>query len=602
MKIRITGKGLPKAQWAGQQSVKNSVSINGVTYFEGEPGFEQAKKEADQMKQENSAFSNYINSRIRPGMTNRANDLKSFIPRIGPGIENAVSDVKNFATNKFPKLTFKPLAQAPIQPTGTTPIVNTTPAATTQSEAPKRFWHSEWDDQGFDTDPEGEFYQGNNQAAAATNQSNTSANPLSWYSKNIGQPVEKAFQGLDKNIGYANFATQLVNSNKKRKDFDKFMRRQTSTDSLFPEVTSEMSGSRGDYVVSGSRFGEFRPDEYVVNKGMYTGQFLPRMAQYGGGIIPDELSMPIDQIQMPQILENPITTGEAFTSPAPASASPVSSVGVNKLAEQTWEEVSSQFEGVKHLGIWGDKRHQKTKSDHNTGDALDIGIKDPSQGEQIAQKLITEAQDKNIKYIIWNKQIWNPSVSNSWRPYSGDNPHTSHVHVSFNRAADKSQNGEIALTHNNPLNIHHSEFTSNYGGVKGAKDAGGFVSMFPDFETGIKAAKDLLFGPAYSNLTISQARNKWVRGNPNTSNNSTPDIVKTMGVDKVLKDLSPAEREKLIKQFAKWEGKQAYTKLNDMKLYADGGTTMQYEPGGVYELSEDEIKNILSSGGDVEFL
>jgi hypothetical protein len=434
--------------------------------------------------------------------------------------------------------------------------------------------------------------------APETDPVNKFAQAASWYNKNIGTPVENAFQGMDKAVSNANFATQLFNSNKKGKEFDKFMRGRTSTDSLFPEVTSEMSGSRGDYVVSGSRFGEFRPDEYVVNKGMYTSQFLPKMAQYGGGVIPDQLNMPIDPIEL--------TTPIPYATSAPAESSagspaPAASSGANPVAEQTWEEVSSQFEGVKNLGIWGDKRHQKTKSDHNSGDALDIGINDPGQGEQIAQKLIKEAQDKNIKYIIWNKQIWNPSVSDSWRPYNGDNPHTSHVHVSFNRSAQSDGGGDIALSHNNPLNIHHGEFTSQYGGKKGSKDAGGFVSMFPDIQTGLKAATDLLFGPSYSNLTISQARNKWVSGDVTKSNNSTPDIVKGMGGDKLLSSLSPSERENLIKQFAKWESKQAYNKISNMKIFADGGS-VSYKEGDVYELTEDQIKNILSSGGDVEFL
>lgn len=606
MKIRITGKGLPKAQLAGQQPVRNSVSINGTTYFEGDPGYEQAKQEAAQMKQQNSAFSNLVNSRIRPGVNNRANDLRTALPRIGPGIENVMNDVKNFASNKFPKLSFKPFGQSPVQPntsavTPTTQPVATTPVASTTSTPPKRFWHSEWDDEEFDTDPASPFYQAP-QTAAATTQSNTSVNPVSWYNKNIGQPVEKAFEGMDKLTSWGNFGTQLVNSYKRKQDFDKRLRRFTSTDSLFPEVPSEMSGNRGDYVVSGSRFGEFRPDEYVVNKGMYTGQFLPRMAQYGGGIIPDELTLPVDQIPFSMPLQSPMATGEAYAGSENAAPAPMKSSGANPVAEQTWEEVSSQFQGVKHLGIWGDKRHQKTKSDHNTGDALDIGITGTDQGEQIAQKLIKEAQDKNIKYIIWNKQIWNPSVSNSWRPYNGDNPHTTHVHVSFNRASGGSGGGDIALTHNNPLNIHHGDFTSNYGGVQGAKDAQGFVSKFPDFETGIRAANDLLFGPAYSNLTISQARNKWVSGNPNKSNNSTPDIVKAMGGDKVVSELTPAERQNLIKQFARWESKQAYEKLNSMKSYANGGTIPQYESGGLYELTEDEIKSILASGGEVEFL
>jgi hypothetical protein len=75
-----------------------------------------------------------------------------------------------------------------------------------------------------------------------------------------------------------------------------------------------------------------------------------------------------------------------------------------------------------------------------------------------------------------------------------------------------------------------------------------------------------------------------------------------MGGDKAISELTPAERQNLIKQFAKWESKQAYEKLNSMKSFANGGSVMQYESGGVYELTEDEIKNILASGGEVEFL
>jgi hypothetical protein len=586
MKIRITGKGLPKAQLAGQQksNVPTTLSYNGELISPNDPRYAQ-------LMSQSSLFLNSGRQKLGLQNGNKIDALKA----AGP---------------KFPSLTFKPFGQAPVQPSGSSSIVtptvqptNTTaaPAANTTSTTPKRFWHSEWDDEEFDTDPASPFYQAP-QAAAANTQSNTSTNPVSWYSKNIGQPVEKAFQDINRLTSWGNFGTELVNSYKRKQEFDKRLRRQTSTDSLFPEVPSEMSGNRGDYVVSGSRFGEFRPDEYVVNKGMYTGQFLPRMAQYGGGIIPDELMLPVDQIPFSMPLQSPMATGEAYATSENASPAPVKSSGANPVAEQTWKEVSSQFQGVQNWGIWGDANHKKSVSDHNTGDALDIGITGLDQGNEIAQKLIKEAQDKNIKYIIWNKQIWNPSVSNSWRPYNGKSPHTDHVHVSFNRASGGNVDGEIALSHNNPLNIHHGDFTSKYGGVQGAKDSGGFVSKFPDFQTGIRAAQDLLFGPAYSNLTISQARNKWVSGSPDKTNASTPDIVKAMGTDKVLADLTPEERDKLIKQFARWEGKQAYNKLSGMKLYADGGTISQYESGGIYELTEDEIKSILASGGEVEFL
>lgn len=617
MKIRITGKGLPKAQWAGQQgslqtgaqsNIPTTLLYNGRLISPNDP--EYAK-----IFNQSSMFLN--NSRQRLGVPNY--DKVGALKSSGP---------------KFPTLTFKPFGQAPVQPVAqpaqTTTATTTNTATQILPAAASAFPFIP--NQGFSNsifsldksplpplpkvttvnadgtttttgdfgDPIRLYSTDPNSGGGDANPllQTASSNPTSWYSKNIGQPVEQAFQDLDRYTALGNFGTELVNSYKRKKDFDKFLRRRTSTDSLFPEVPSGMSGNRGDYVVSGSRFGEFRPDEYVVNKGMYTGQFLPRMAQYGGGVIPEAINVPIDPIELsapiPYATSAPADSNAGSPAPAPTSS------GANPVAEQTWQEVSTQFQGVKNLGIWGDEAHKKTKSDHNTGDALDIGIKDFNQGSEIAQKLIKEAQDKNIKYIIWNKQIWNPSISNSWRPYDGKNPHTDHVHVSFNRSSEPS-GGEIALSHNNPLNIHHGDFTSQYGGKQGSRDSGGYVSIFPDFETGIRAAKDLLFGPNYSNLTISQARNKWVSGSPDKTNTSTPDIVKAMGSDKVLSDLSPAERDKLIKQFARWEGKQAYQKLSNMKLFADGGN-VSYREGDIYELTEDEIESILSSGGDVEFL
>ena len=381
--------------------------------------------------------------------------------------------------------------------------------------------------------------------------------------------------------------TDIAETRRKEKDFNTWMRSQMNSDALYRPV----AGSRGDYVMTGSRFGEFRPDQYVVNKGMYTGQFYPMTAQYGG-VIPEALSFPIDEI------EANITT-VPVVAPVESSGSSSSSSGTNPEALETWDDISTEFRGVENLGIWGDKKHRARKSDHNSGDALDIGITSPEQGTQIAQKLIKEAQDRNISYIIWNKQIWNPSVSNDWRPYSGENDHTSHVHVSFNRNPESL--GQISLTHNNPLNIHQGDFAQKYNGKQGSKDGNGFVSMFPDLNTGIQAAKDLLFGPDYSSLTISEARNKWVKGDPTIASESSSHIVKAMGGNKKVSDLSTAEKEQLLKLFAKWEGKQAYNKIKNMKLFKEGGM-FQYSNGGVYELTEDEIKSILVAGGEIEFI
>ena len=423
-----------------------------------------------------------------------------------------------------------------------------------------------------------------------SNQQNKNNTGLNKFFNKAGNVANTA-QGL---INIADFAVTALDNRKQMKDAEMNKSIESLPDNRVPTMPIGVSGQRGDY----DQFGIFRPDEYVVNKGMYTSNTPGlQLKQFGGGMIAEALSLPSDEI--PITMAPPISS-EPSTRSSSSSGGGSKSSGANPIAEQTWNDISSDFKGVKHLGIWGDKRHQKTKSDHNTGDALDIGIVDLDQGSKIAQKLLQEANDRNIKYVIFNKQIWNPSISNEWRPYKGDNPHTSHVHVSFNR--NSQDLGQISLTHNNPLNIHQGKFAEGYGGKQGSKDGGGYVSIFPDLTTGIQAAKDLLFGPNYNNLTISQARNKWVSGNPSSSNNSTNYIVKEMGGDKRLSDLNTAEREKLIKQFSKWEGKQAYNKIKDMPLFSYGGGVPSYKDGGVYELTEDEIRDIISKGGNIEFL
>lgn len=40
-----------------------------------------------------------------------------------------------------------------------------------------------------------------------------------------------------------------------------------------------------------------------------------------------------------------------------------------------------------------------------------------------------------IQYIIWNRRIWGAyAADQGWRPYTGDNPHTDHVHFTFSWA------------------------------------------------------------------------------------------------------------------------------------------------------------------------
>lgn len=89
-------------------------------------------------------------------------------------------------------------------------------------------------------------------------------------------------------------------------------------------------------------------------------------------------------------------------------------------------------------GWIGDASHASRSSDHNpwvkdgsTGvvTALDI-TNDPAHGvtgQALANALIA---DKRVKYVIWNRRIYNAKVAKAWRAYKGKNPHDKHVHVS----------------------------------------------------------------------------------------------------------------------------------------------------------------------------
>ena len=96
-------------------------------------------------------------------------------------------------------------------------------------------------------------------------------------------------------------------------------------------------------------------------------------------------------------------------------------------------------------GTIGDAAHCARTSDHNPWvrdgslgivTALDI-THDPSHGcdANAIAEAIRLHRDARVKYIIWNKRIANSAaIGNSqpwqWRQYTGQNPHTRHIHIS----------------------------------------------------------------------------------------------------------------------------------------------------------------------------
>lgn len=108
-----------------------------------------------------------------------------------------------------------------------------------------------------------------------------------------------------------------------------------------------------------------------------------------------------------------------------------------------WVETAAYFLGPRHniktIGGW---RASDPFPDHPSGHALDFMITTKQQGDELASDAIANAQALGVKYIIWNRQTWNPQEG--WQPYtSTSNPHTDHVHITFN---DQPGTGEPNAT------------------------------------------------------------------------------------------------------------------------------------------------------------
>lgn len=104
-----------------------------------------------------------------------------------------------------------------------------------------------------------------------------------------------------------------------------------------------------------------------------------------------------------------------------------------RQASELWPTRSRASDGI---CASDDHNRQNPNSDHATGNAFDL-THDPGAGvdNDLLAEDLKESGDTRIKYVIWNRRIWNPSITPHWRTYSGNNPHTKHMHVSIHAAA-----------------------------------------------------------------------------------------------------------------------------------------------------------------------
>ena len=122
--------------------------------------------------------------------------------------------------------------------------------------------------------------------------------------------------------------------------------------------------------------------------------------------------------------------GEEPVAPLPSAA------GAALACRRALRDADAAWPGRKRAsdGIMGDASHQARPSDHNLGNAVDI-THDPASGCDGHTVSTLAMQDPRVAYVIWDRRIWNPWIAPTWRPYSGTNPHTHHVHISIRKEA-----------------------------------------------------------------------------------------------------------------------------------------------------------------------
>jgi len=379
-----------------------------------------------------------------------------------------------------------------------------------------------------------------------------------------------------------------------------------------PVTPASMSGNMGDYVTN---TGGFRPNEKVVNKGMYTNNF-PGFPTYAEG----------------GVIEQPISDNSLDL----ISTQRATSVKSNAVPETTSNQSSSSEDYVLPVsnfkitsGYGGRKAPKEGASTNHNGLDLAVPLNTDvfapmdgvvssiySDGKGGNQLIIEHPNGYKTGYAHLNSfkaKVGDHVNKGQLVAFSGNTGNVTGPHLHFtlrNPSGDPIDpttyfnftGTTSSVNSNNPLNVHYGDFVKDYGGSKGKPDNNGFVANFPDLETGIEANKNLLFGPSYNTLSVSQARNKWVSGDPNTYNASTDDIVKNMGGDRIISELSPKEKDKLFKLFAKWESKDGYNMIKNKTIFKEGGETSSFNEGEEHELTEKEIRDIIANGGNIEFL
>lgn len=167
-------------------------------------------------------------------------------------------------------------------------------------------------------------------------------------------------------------------------------------------------------------------------------------------------------------------------------------------------------------------------------------------------------------------------------------PANNYSGLKSNGISTNTKGKTAAERNNNPFNIKFGKFASKYGATKENRNAldGGSFATFPTVDAGLEAAKDLLLGNGYRNLTVDAAMKRW--SNKGYGGNIYPEIA-----NKRIGELSPIELDALQKKQIVQEDRNYAKKLGFFKY---GGKIPTYEIGGLTPRSYSFGSNPLSTG------
>ena len=343
-----------------------------------------------------------------------------------------------------------------------------------------------------------------------------------------------ASKALQAGIAVASAFTDYLGNQKKQKDFNSYMREQQMSDNLYPA----MEGSRGDYVQTGSGFGEFRPDQEVVNKGMYT-------AAYGGTNYND---MKIRITGGPQHMEYGGQKGygfdngskNVFTEMRDNSYDSVS----NTIQEVPRDQANIEAEkgetvygdidgdgGLEHMNIGG-KKHSEKDAYGNGGTPLNV-----PEGSFIFSKKLKEKDPETLKEF-------NKTFKKGGIPYA-DIAKQYDINKYKAIMEDPYADAVSKATAQLMVNNYEKKLAKLALAQEGSK---GFPQGIPDIAQSVMPNQDMLmaayggflpkaqFGALYAK-NRTKAINAQKKVPQKTKNNSSDDVIYTPEFQKILAGL-----------------------------------------------------------------